>query len=165
MADVAFKSREGTVLAGADGRGWFSNRTGSWVPVSGRVTVGDLDEEGFLEITDEKEVSRLVAEATSSSTEMPDGELRIVLFGRAMTERLEAVYGDILIWFRPGGFLQLEEKDWTVIDLWELSEGHSVTITNAREDLPDWFELHPTETSGSLAREMLKRLDEGYQPR
>ncbi len=81
-----------------------------------------------------------------------------------MTNRWEASYGDILIWFRPGGFLQLEEEDWTVIDLWELREGRSVTITNAREDLPDWFELHPTETSGSLAREMLKRLDEGYQP-
>jgi hypothetical protein len=94
---------------------------------------------------------------------VPDSDHKIVRFDRAMTERLEAVYGDILIWFRPGGFLQLEE-DWTVIDLWELSEGHSVTITNAREDLPDWFELHPTETSGSLAREMLKRLDEGYQP-
>jgi len=95
---------------------------------------------------------------------VPDGDLKIVRFDRAMTNRWEACYGGILIWFRPGGFLQLEEEDWTVIDLWPLSEGHSVTITNAREDLPDWFELHPTETSGSLAREMLKRLDEGYQP-
>ncbi len=93
---------------------------------------------------------------------VPDGDLKTVRFDRAMTERWEAVYGDILIWFRCGGFRQLE--DWTVVDLWELKDGHSVTITNRPEDLPERFELHPTETSGSLAREMLKRLNEGYQP-
>ena len=79
-----------------------------------------------------------------------------------MTERWEAVYGDILIWFRSGGIMQLE--DWTVVDLWKLKDGHSVTITNRPEDLPEWFELHPTESSSSLAREMLKRLNEGFQP-
>ena len=79
-----------------------------------------------------------------------------------MTERWEAVYGDILIWFRCGGFMQLE--DWTVVDLWELKDGHSVTITTRPEDLPEWFELHPTETSGSQVYEMQKRLNEGYQP-
>ena len=70
VTDVAFKSRDGTVLVGSDGR-WLSYRSASWVPVSGRVTVGDLDEEGWVGITDEKEVSRLVAEATKSSTESP----------------------------------------------------------------------------------------------
>ena len=58
--------------------------------------------------------------------------------------------------------MQLE--DWTVIDLWELGEGNSVTITNRPEDLPEWFELHPTETSGSLVYKMLRRINEGYQP-
>ena len=39
------------------------------------------------------------------------------------------------------------------------------TVTNRIGDLPPWFELHPTEVSGSLAYSMLEKLKAGYEPR
>jgi phosphoenolpyruvate carboxylase len=34
--------------------------------------------------------------------------------------------------------------------MWELVNGSFVTITNRPVNLPDWFDLYPTEASGSL---------------
>jgi hypothetical protein len=53
---------------------------------------------------------------------------------------------------------------YKVADIWELRDGNFVTITNRQCDLPDWFDLHPLEVSGSLVWWMKTRLDEGYNP-
>lgn len=45
-----------------------------------------------------------------------------------------------------------------------MRDGNFITITNRVPDLPDWFDLHPLEVSGSLTNWMMKRLKEGYQP-
>ena len=50
------------------------------------------------------------------------------------------------------------------MDVWQLSDGDSVTLTNRIADLPSDFELHPLETKGSLAYWMMSRIKEGYQP-
>jgi len=56
------------------------------------------------------------------------------------------------------------ENEVAVLDFWEMVDGSSVLITNRQADLPPWFELHPLEVSGSLARWMMRRLNEGYKP-
>lgn len=55
-------------------------------------------------------------------------------------------------------------NEYKVADIWELRDGNYITLTNRRTDLPEWFELHPLEVSGSLVSWMKKRLDEGYKP-
>jgi hypothetical protein len=60
--------------------------------------------------------------------------------------------------------LAAPEAGLSIVDLWELRDGDSVTITNRLEDLPTWFELHPTETQGTFAYQMLRKLQEGHQP-
>jgi hypothetical protein len=49
-------------------------------------------------------------------------------------------------------------------DLWEMRDGHRVTITNRPEDLPAWFSLHPTEVSDALAYKMIAKIENGYTP-
>ena len=39
-----------------------------------------------------------------------------------------------------------------------------MTITSRIEDLPSWFELHPTEVWGRAARVMSARIKAGYEP-
>jgi hypothetical protein len=54
--------------------------------------------------------------------------------------------------------------DFDIADVWELRDGDYVTITNRMADLPPWFELQPDEACDRAAREMMKRLNEGFQP-
>jgi hypothetical protein len=72
--------------------------------------------------------------------------------------------GDFLIWFRCNDPFCGPEDAWTVMDLWEMREGDSVTITNRIADLPGWFALHPSEVSDALACQMMANVHSGYQP-
>jgi hypothetical protein len=72
--------------------------------------------------------------------------------------------GDLLLWMRWTDILAAPDAGLSIVDLWELRDGDSVTITNRLEDLPTWFELHPTETQGTFAYKMLRDLKDGHQP-
>lgn len=71
--------------------------------------------------------------------------------------------GDFLFWFRWNnvfsGSPSLEMKDF-----WRMRNGDFVTITNRWDDLPPWFELYPTEASGSFAYRMMNKIENGYKP-
>lgn len=72
--------------------------------------------------------------------------------------------GDFILWFRAKGIFADPEHAGTVLDIWEMRDGDFVTITNRAEDLPEGFVLHPSEVCNRLAHEMVKRLNNGYQP-
>jgi hypothetical protein len=65
--------------------------------------------------------------------------------------------GDYLLWFRRDPFKQLDH-DAQILDLWWITEGASVTITNRWQDFPHWFDLHPTEVGYNLRGWMKSRL-------
>ena len=85
----------------------------------------------------------------------------IRLFGRDTTERLSCRKGEFLIWLRwPDLFATKHE----LMDFWRLNDGDYVVITNRIEDIPSWFELHPTEASGTMALKMMEKLESGHRP-
>lgn len=88
----------------------------------------------------------------------------MVGFGSDMTFRWACRAGDYLLWARFKGLFSAPGKAYEVADIWELRDGNFVTITNRLPDLPNWFDLHPLEVSGSLVRWMMKRVKEGYAP-
>lgn len=73
--------------------------------------------------------------------------------------------GDFLIFCPFRGILYKPEEAYTIADIWELKDGEKVTVSNRPCDFPDWFELHPTEVRNRLAREMMKKLETGYEPK
>jgi hypothetical protein len=86
-----------------------------------------------------------------------------LLFASDNTFRWSCRQGDYLIWFRFNIFAD-ENQLPKVMGMWVLQDGNFVTITNRRQDLPPWFELHPLETSGSLVSWMQAKLNSGYKP-
>ncbi|MCE5334503.1 MAG: hypothetical protein LLG06_07910 [Desulfobacteraceae bacterium] len=76
--------------------------------------------------------------------------------------------GDYLLWVAFKGLAAFRSRDaddqFGIADIWELKNGDFATITDRHDDLPDWFELHPFETSNSAARWMKRKLDAGYEP-
>ena len=82
-------------------------------------------------------------------------------FGRDTTERLSCRKGEYLIWMYWPGFFETKPE---VMDVWQLDDSDHVLITNRFADIPPWFELHPLETQGAIARDMKTKLDAGYQP-
>ena len=64
--------------------------------------------------------------------------------------------GDLVVWLRPPNPLLSNEKAASFLDIWELIDGDSVLITNRLEDLPTWFQLHPSEVCNSLAFQFLR---------
>jgi hypothetical protein len=87
------------------------------------------------------------------------------IFGKDSTVRLSCRTGDYMLWCRFNGVFSPKNDQYSINDVWELSDSDFITITNRQVDLPSWFELHPTEVSGSLVYWMMKKLDLGYQPR
>jgi hypothetical protein len=85
-------------------------------------------------------------------------------FGRKMTLRWDVTPNDYIVWLRwNDGFLT--KGDLAIKDFWEMREGDLVSITSSIEDLPAWFELHPTEVCGYAACSMMeKKLKTGYKP-
>jgi len=86
------------------------------------------------------------------------------IFQADTTVRLSCRSGDYLMWVRFRGLVAGERHQFGIQDLWQLKDGNFITITNRREDLPPWFELHPLETSGLLVYWMQKKLKEGHKP-
>jgi hypothetical protein len=60
--------------------------------------------------------------------------------------------------------LAAPDRGLAVVDLWEMRDGDHALITNRMEDLPVWFELHPTEVCGRLAYKMMSKLESGWEP-
>lgn len=85
-------------------------------------------------------------------------------FGPQMTVRWSCRKGDFLAWFRWRGIFGNPENSVDMLDVWEMRSGDFVTITNRTDDLPRWFELHPTEVCNHLAYEMAAKLNKGYRP-
>jgi len=81
-----------------------------------------------------------------------------------MTLRWSCRKGDFLVWFRWKSVFADPDQGVGIVDVWEMRAGDFVTITNRCEDLPSWFELHPTEVCGRLAYKMMERLNKGYRP-
>ena len=81
-----------------------------------------------------------------------------------MTTRLSCRGGDFLMWIGWRGILSSVEQGVFIHDVWEMREGDFATITNRWDDLPQWFELHPTEVSNSFAYKMMEKLNNGYVP-
>jgi len=75
-------------------------------------------------------------------------------FGKDTTIRLSCRAGDYLIWCGFKGISSRADNPYGVNELWQLADGDFFTITNRFVDLPAWFELHPLETSASLARRL-----------
>jgi hypothetical protein len=69
----------------------------------------------------------------------------VVRFGDNSTVRWSCRENDVVCLMRlPGLFAQ----SWDMLDFWQCWGGDFITITNRPEDLPSWFELHPTEMRG-----------------
>lgn len=88
----------------------------------------------------------------------------ILVIRSNFTTRLSCRKGDILFLLNLTGLLSPENDSMALTDYWRFNDGDFVTITNRIEDLPAWFELHPSEVSGKYARWMMKKLNDGYQP-
>ena len=86
------------------------------------------------------------------------------IFSQDSTVRLSCRSGDYLIWCRFNGLFSEKTNGYKIMDLWQLSDGDFITITNRQADLPSWFEIHPLEVSGSMAPWMSSKLDAGYEP-
>lgn len=72
---------------------------------------------------------------------------------------------DYVFWAKfQGLFASSSGNEYKFADIWELRDGNFVTITNRYIDLPEWFDLHPSEVSGAAARWMIKRIEAGYKP-
>lgn len=93
--------------------------------------------------------------------------MNILTFKSETTIRWECMLDDFIIWVSPGGFLDAvaDKSSVSIVDIWQLRDNDFVTITNKLEDIPVWFELHPTEVSGKLCRWMTNKLNSGYEPK
>jgi len=90
--------------------------------------------------------------------------MKDIIFGKDHTVRLSCRAGDYLLWCGFNGMFSPKDNQYSINDIWQLSDGDFITITNRQVDLPSWFELHPLEVSGPLVHWMMKKLDSGYQP-
>jgi hypothetical protein len=70
------------------------------------------------------------------------------------TLRWSCRQGDYLMWFRCHNAFANPSPYFKPLDMWEMRDGYFVTITNRLQDLPGWFQLHPTEVSEAMARDM-----------
>src|ERR1017187_4605906 len=87
----------------------------------------------------------------------------IISFKRDMTLRLPCRRGDFFLWLGYPDMMSGPEGI-QCYDLWEMRDGYHLTVTNRIEDLPVWFELHPTEVCDVLAMKMMAKIEKGYKP-
>jgi len=82
------------------------------------------------------------------------------------TVRWPCRQGDIVLWYSFGKTLETVAGNPSpkIKDIWKYKTDASVLITSRCDDLPEWFSLHPLETSGRSARWMRGELNKGYQP-
>jgi hypothetical protein len=87
-------------------------------------------------------------------------------FCEDLTIRWRCRAGEFVLWVSTDSFLNSDrESAWTIRDFWPMRDGDFVTVTNRWTDLPQWFELHPSEVVGSAVFKMMERLEAGYQPK
>lgn len=86
------------------------------------------------------------------------------IFDSNTTKRWSCRKGDYIFWCRSKGSIMSNSNNPDINDVWQLNDGDSVLLTNRYQDLPSWFQLHPLETSGSLARRMMQKINSGYKP-
>jgi hypothetical protein len=91
---------------------------------------------------------------------MPD-DATVVSFKDDMTARWSCRQGDYALWVRYEGIL---EDSYRLVDVWEMHDGDFITITNRVADLPVWFELQPDEVCNQAAFDMMRKINEGWQP-
>jgi hypothetical protein len=84
----------------------------------------------------------------------------IVRFGKDTTIRWKCEAGDFVIWV-PCSPFEGDGNEFKIGDIWEMRDGDVVTISDRPEDFPTWFQLAPSEVSGSLARKMVAQLNSG----
>lgn len=84
-------------------------------------------------------------------------------FGQNLTLRLYVQQGDLLLWVRWSSPFSMSDK-LNIVDMWEARDGDELIITNRFEDLPPWFELHPTEAVRRVSLELKKKIQAGYEP-
>jgi hypothetical protein len=88
-------------------------------------------------------------------------EFVVTSLGRDTTLRLSCRAGDQFLSLRwPGMF----DRQPRVRDVWRPKDGEWLLLTSRIADLPSWFTLHPTETSGRAALDAIEKLRSGYQP-
>lgn len=80
------------------------------------------------------------------------------------TMRLSCRKGDFLMWCGFKGLFSRSREPFNTNDIWQLKDGDHVLITNRVVDLPDWFELYPTEAANTSISWMQKKLSKGYSP-
>ena len=88
----------------------------------------------------------------------------MISFERDMTVLWACRSGDYMLWASFRGLLSNPGNQYNPADAWALRDGNFVTITNRRSDLPNGFDLHPSEVCGELVEWMMRRLDAGYEP-
>ncbi len=71
----------------------------------------------------------------------------MISFDLSMTLRWACREGDFVFWAKFQGIFSSPGHEYRIADIWELKNGDFITITNRYSDLPDWFDLHPTEVS------------------
>jgi hypothetical protein len=62
------------------------------------------------------------------------------------TLRLSCRAKDFFVWVR---YEDLFSESIGIIDIWEMKEGDSILMTNRFGDVPEWFDLHYSEITGS----------------
>lgn len=72
--------------------------------------------------------------------------------------------GDLIVWYRWTNVFAEPENGLNILDFWQMRSGDFVMLTNRIDDLPPWFELHPTEVCNQLAYQMMEKLENGYEP-
>jgi len=93
----------------------------------------------------------------------PQASHGAIRFGRETTLKWQVSEGDCVLWVRWKDPLD-STSTVNILDFWEMKDGDVVTITNRIEDLPPWFELHPTEVTGSAAYRGMQKLESGHVP-
>src|SRR5579871_2708124 len=88
-------------------------------------------------------------------------EFNITPIGRDTTLRLSCRSGDQFLCLR---WANLFDHQPQVRDVWRPKDGEWLLLTSRIADLPSWFSLHPTETSGRAAFDMIQKLKSGYRP-
>ncbi|MEI7523434.1 MAG: hypothetical protein WCJ95_03845 [Mariniphaga sp.] len=86
------------------------------------------------------------------------------ILGKDSTTRLSCRTGDYLLWCSFKGIFSPPNNQYDINDIWQLSDGDSVLITNRQVDLPSWFELYPNEVAGKLVLWMQNKLSSGFKP-
>lgn len=69
---------------------------------------------------------------------------------------------DFFMWLRWTDLFS--DPQLKIMDMWQTRDGDVVLITNRLEDLPVWFELHPTEVCGRLVERMMEKIQAGEYP-